>query len=257
MGSEGEQRWVSRAVQGSLPSQHRSLWMAPVLPGECCTLFHSPHSPLWEHPGHIPGVLLPRCPLPPILTPCQSPWSRAQPCSALTAPDKPGWLCSASPSASTWIFLSSSCSLPHGKGPHKESRWPPCSSQVGSPVSCSLEVSLFLQPIRRDVTPQLHLHLLGCSSACGSTDIPRAGVLPAAGKPLLTPGLFLAPHSGLKGNFSVFSCSPQDAVGAGEPSASLGPSALMEFPEDFWPWQVLPPSPPPISRFSSTSPASP
>lgn len=65
MGSEGEQRWVSRAVQGSLPSQHRSLWMAPVLPGECCTLFHSPHSPLWEHPGHIPGVLLPRCPLPP------------------------------------------------------------------------------------------------------------------------------------------------------------------------------------------------
>lgn len=201
---------MCRAGQGSLPSQHGSLRSSsgqrhqPCL-GNAAPIPTAPHSTPRTH-SRDAAASLPSAPHPhPLPKSLEQPGagSRAQPSFALTAPDKLRWPGSASPSASTWIRLPPVlfAHFPHGKGPHKESRWPLCSSQVGSPVSCSLKVSLFLQPIGRflaqDIT--LQLHLLGCSSACGSTDIPRARVLPAAGKPLLTlaaPGTWL--HSGLK-----------------------------------------------------------
>lgn len=103
-------------------------------------------------------------------------------------------------------------------------------------MSCSLKVSLFLQPIGRLLTAQLHL--LGCSFVCGSADIPRARILPAAQKPLLTLGCswhLASLTSQSQGNFRVFSCSfrPQDAVGVAESSASLGSSSLMGVPSGF------------------------
>lgn len=205
------------------PLTHHSESASDTFPGCCCFLPSAPHPHALPKSLQQPGA-----------------GSRAQPRSALTAPDKPdkGWLGSASPSASTWIrpLPVLFAHPPHGNSPHNESRWPPCSSQVGSPVSCSLKVSLFLQPIGRLLTAQMHL--LGCSFVCGSTDIPRARILPAAGKPLLTLGCswhLASLISQSQGNFRVFSCSfrPQDAVGVAEPSASLGSSSLMGVPSGF------------------------
>lgn len=170
------------------PLTHHSESTSDTFPGCCCFLPSAPHPHALPKSLQQPGA-----------------GSRAQPRSALTAPDKPdkGWLGSASPSASTWIrplpvlFAHHGNFPPHGNGPHKESRWPPCSSQVGSLVSCSLKVSLFLQPIGRLLTAQMHL--LGCSLCVAALTFLEPGffqLLESLSSPLAVPGTSL--HSHLK-----------------------------------------------------------
>lgn len=144
MGSEGKQSWVCRAVRGSLPSQRGSLRSSSG----------QRHRPCLGNAAPVPtestSATLLGCPLPSAPHPHTLPKSLelgAEPSPALLCPDGARQAGVAGFSLSFCLHLDQPLPVlfthfPHGKGPHKESR---CSSQVGSPVSCSLKVSLFLQ----------------------------------------------------------------------------------------------------------------